>query len=374
MKDPTLYVPSHAGIWTNRKFVRLARRLATSELIVFACLHSLWHAAAAQSADGSLKGWDDIDVATAARWPADAFTLVESLVAEGWLSRSDSGALSIHDWKEYAGDWREKRDAARDRKRKSRELATKGSGGHCDSGVTGTNVTGQLSEANPSSAKLSQAKSIPSGEHIPAPEQSTEQGAGDQALPSLPPSIRVGPVRMPHTPRAGTLVGLNEEQFRPKTPDEVMERYATQMRERFPSLSAKRSVLRAAISSRMTSFTRKFQADGSEPARDGLLEWLEDAEAKQARKSRFGETQSAPYDENDPAQKRAWKVFSDEKRKGGDLPPFAEWFPGNAWRFTEQTPAAPKVKTTVPDVHPSELMDPAEVKALLRGATRRGAT
>lgn len=110
MRDPTLYVPSHVGIWTHRKFLRLVRRLAIDERIVHACLHSLWGSAASQTTDGDLRGWDVFDIATAARWHADAVPFVEALIAEGWIE-TDGTTYRIHDWEKYAGDWMAKREA-----------------------------------------------------------------------------------------------------------------------------------------------------------------------------------------------------------------------------------------------------------------------
>lgn len=130
MKDPTLYVPVHAGLFTHRKLRRLATRLSIAEVHAVGHLVALWTTALQQTTDGVLRRWDEVDVAAAARWAGRPADLLEALVAEEWLDRAAqddgdyaAGTLIVRGWEDYAGKGMQYREKEKARKAEARAAA-----------------------------------------------------------------------------------------------------------------------------------------------------------------------------------------------------------------------------------------------------------
>lgn len=68
-------------------------------------LERMWHFTARYAAQGDIGRWGDADIAGAVGWPAgEAAGLVGALVAAGWVDRSDSARLVVHDWAQHCDD------------------------------------------------------------------------------------------------------------------------------------------------------------------------------------------------------------------------------------------------------------------------------
>ena len=126
MRDDSLYVPLHQGIWSSPKFRRTVRALGVRPVELMGHLAALWHHCLQHCPDGTLDGYEDEDVADAAMWDEDPGELVAVLVAKGWLDEDDESGLSVHDWNEYAGRGLNLRKRERERKREQRSRRRKG--------------------------------------------------------------------------------------------------------------------------------------------------------------------------------------------------------------------------------------------------------
>jgi hypothetical protein len=69
---------------------------------VLGILTKLWLTALIEAEDGSLSGFDPVDIATALEWDDDPDVLVSSLIDSGFLEPSDDG-LRVHDWLNHTG-------------------------------------------------------------------------------------------------------------------------------------------------------------------------------------------------------------------------------------------------------------------------------
>ncbi len=128
MKDPTLYVPVHAGLFVHRKLDRVATRLGVSGVVAVGHLVSLWTSVLQQTSDGILRRWDGVDVARAARWTGKPDEFHDALVAEEWLEHSQEGdidaagepiplhTLMVRGWEDYAGAGMKYRETEKKRK------------------------------------------------------------------------------------------------------------------------------------------------------------------------------------------------------------------------------------------------------------------
>ena len=119
-------LPGHIKIGKLRDGLKLKNRYEAVGLIV-----CIWSWAAVHAPSGDLAGVSAQDLADAAGWRKSAKSLLEALVAAGFLDRSDEG-LTLHDWDGHQGMLqdamtRSRRKAAdrqkayRDRKRAERE-------------------------------------------------------------------------------------------------------------------------------------------------------------------------------------------------------------------------------------------------------------
>lgn len=98
-----MWIPSHQELGRHPKTRRAARLLETSVPALIGHLHLLWHWCIDFAPNGNLSRWDAESLADAALWDGDATHFMESLIKSGFLDRGEDGALSAHDWDDYAG-------------------------------------------------------------------------------------------------------------------------------------------------------------------------------------------------------------------------------------------------------------------------------
>ena len=116
------WIESHQEVGRHPKTKKLARLLSVSLPAAVGHLHYLWWWALDFAPTGSLGKYDEADIADAMQWDGDPATLVEALLASGYVDETDDG-LMIHDWAEYAGKLLERRAKDRARKRAAAESA-----------------------------------------------------------------------------------------------------------------------------------------------------------------------------------------------------------------------------------------------------------
>lgn len=297
---------------TNPKLFELEGLVGDAAL---AYLIRFWCAVAAHRSDGDVSGVSDAVLERWAGWLGARGELVAALRTCGFLEGS-----TVKGWAERQGAIAAK--FARDNARPNAAARDPARGPALDS--TGQNRTGQNEEE----------------------EEERAQG------------LRTGPVRLPRTPRARTIVGLSEEATRPKTVEELAELYRVELRQRFPNLARKASVMRDALLALWVNYSENYRDHGREIARAKLFGWLEDAEAKAARKARAGGGTALVEGDDEPVErKRAREQYNRRKTKGEDLAPFDTW-------FATQDPAtfskaSSRVGDLVPQVHPADVDGPA---------------
>jgi hypothetical protein len=67
-------------------------------------LESLWHLAARETPRGDIGKLCNADIADAIDWDGDSDALIDALVDSGWLDKSETHRLVVHDWHEHATD------------------------------------------------------------------------------------------------------------------------------------------------------------------------------------------------------------------------------------------------------------------------------
>ncbi|HFQ92036.1 MAG TPA: hypothetical protein ENK29_04070 [Chromatiales bacterium] len=82
----------------HRKRKRLAIMLGPEGVLA---LLDLWIGVAASRPDGTLSGWDEIDIALEAGWDGDPQEFVDALLKVGFLDRDEDGVYSLHDWLDH---------------------------------------------------------------------------------------------------------------------------------------------------------------------------------------------------------------------------------------------------------------------------------
>lgn len=65
-------------------------------------LEALWHFTATYAAHGNIGRFSDRSIAKALEWEQSPETLIDALVETGWLDRSETHRLVVHDWAEHA--------------------------------------------------------------------------------------------------------------------------------------------------------------------------------------------------------------------------------------------------------------------------------
>lgn len=103
------WIESHQELRDHPKTKRLARRLGISVPAAIGHLHCLWWWAMDYAPDGDISDYDAEDIADAAMWDGDAEQFLQALIdcgpgaSHGFIERTESGHLLLHDWWDYAG-------------------------------------------------------------------------------------------------------------------------------------------------------------------------------------------------------------------------------------------------------------------------------
>jgi len=111
------WIELHQSLWTHRKTFMLAALLGIDETYAGAHMARLWTWALDNTQNGSLQGLPPQVIAFGAGWKGDAEQFVNALKRSGFLDDD----MSLHDWYDYAGRLIEKKEANKERARKSRE-------------------------------------------------------------------------------------------------------------------------------------------------------------------------------------------------------------------------------------------------------------
>lgn len=103
------YVEVHAELIKHPKMERLRRILKTPAVHLQGHLTALWQWAMRYAPNGDLSHCDAVDIASAALWEGDEEVFVSALIEcrqsgkHGFLERTPTGKLIIHDWHQYGG-------------------------------------------------------------------------------------------------------------------------------------------------------------------------------------------------------------------------------------------------------------------------------
>lgn len=412
MRDPTLYVPSHAGLWVHRKFRRLIRCLGCNELEAFGALHSLWHTAIAQAPSGVLVGWDAVDISVAARWPGDPALFVRALEAEGWLDLQADGRWAIHDWEEYAGEWRERREVRRERgkertRRWRERLGSRDASQNVTNVTSVTEVGGDVAAAHGDTSDARLSVTPPTSDASPSPSDAQpvvttppvtgrEERRGDlkilereefldpsRARRQNPPTqakidrSRQNPDAPPPLPGRVVAVGgrrlgyqgvgfmENPADF-PSSPAELCTKERDALSTRFPMLdgTAPRPSIEQAIIGKWPAYLRKRDRDGHAAAFAELCTWLSELAARHRRS--WVEDGGTSTTTEDPKTKKLRARWRTRRARGEDLPPFHVWgarleAEGNVDNELRGDTAPTTSDAPPPDLH--ELVQAAAAKA-----------
>ena len=114
------WIELHQTIWTHRKTIMLAALLDIDEMYAAAHMIRLWTWALDNAQDGDLSGLPHKVIAFGAGWKGDPDAFVHAAIQAGWIDQ-EGDRLVLHDWYDYAGRLIEKREANKERARKSRE-------------------------------------------------------------------------------------------------------------------------------------------------------------------------------------------------------------------------------------------------------------
>lgn len=105
----TNYIEVHVELVDHPKTKRLARLLQISPIYVQAHLVEMWKWVMAYAPGGDLTRFDALDIADGACWEGDPEAFVEALCScgtgggIGFLERTATGKLIVHDWHQYGG-------------------------------------------------------------------------------------------------------------------------------------------------------------------------------------------------------------------------------------------------------------------------------
>jgi len=98
----------------------LAALLDIDEMYAAAHMIRLWTWALDNAQDGDLSGLPPKVISFGAGWKGDPDAFVHAAIQAGWIDQ-EGDRLVLHDWYDYAGRLIEKREANKERARKSRE-------------------------------------------------------------------------------------------------------------------------------------------------------------------------------------------------------------------------------------------------------------
>ncbi len=85
------------------KVRRLGRRVG-GQLIAIGVLEALWHFVAQFAPTGDVGRYQDEDIADGVFWGEEPARLIDALVDSGWLERSETHRLIVHDWPDHCED------------------------------------------------------------------------------------------------------------------------------------------------------------------------------------------------------------------------------------------------------------------------------
>jgi hypothetical protein len=185
------WIESHQALGHHPKTLRLAAELGCSLPTAVGHLQYLWWWSLDYAPDGVLKPGSEATVARACEWRGRVERFWKALVSAGFVEPLDGGA-QIHDWREYAGRYIDRRRRDAERKRTSRQQGSdpsgKGSGGHP------ADVHGMSARTN----QPDQPDQPPVGPGIesPARARAPDEPAARRALPQDCPICRrtfIGP-------------------------------------------------------------------------------------------------------------------------------------------------------------------------------------
>lgn len=88
----------------HTKMKRLCRRLDIPLWQAIGLLESLWLLTGREAPQGDIGKLSDEDIALAIDYRGDESSMIEALVASGWIDRSPEYRLVIHDWPDHADD------------------------------------------------------------------------------------------------------------------------------------------------------------------------------------------------------------------------------------------------------------------------------
>lgn len=107
------------SLMTHRKTMTLAEELDLSEQYAASHVITLWLWAIDNALDGKLPN-SDKQIAKAAGWDGPAQPFVEALVFAGFVDDDYMGNREIHDWAQYSGALRHRREVNKDRQKRWR--------------------------------------------------------------------------------------------------------------------------------------------------------------------------------------------------------------------------------------------------------------
>jgi hypothetical protein len=156
------WIESHQALGHHPKTLRLAAELGCSLPAAVGHLQFLWWFALDYAPDGVLKPGSEKTVARACCWRGRVERFWNALLSAGFLEPQDGGAC-IHDWREYAGRYVDRRRRDAERKRTSRQVGSEHSGN--TSGGQAANVpleasdrAGHMSGGRPSDVQRTSAR------------------------------------------------------------------------------------------------------------------------------------------------------------------------------------------------------------------------
>lgn len=90
--------------FSHTKMKRLCRRLDVPQWQGVGLLESIWNLTARETPRGDIGRLSDEDIALGIDYRGDESKMIDALVVSGWVDRSDTDRLIVHDWDEHAPD------------------------------------------------------------------------------------------------------------------------------------------------------------------------------------------------------------------------------------------------------------------------------
>jgi uncharacterized protein len=111
------WIESHQSLARHPKLIRSAAELSTDKITMLGHLHWLWYWALDYAPTGDLTEHSATEIAEAAGWKGDFDQFLEVLVKNRLIDRVGA-KLHLHDFRQYAGKYIEKKEKDRERKAK----------------------------------------------------------------------------------------------------------------------------------------------------------------------------------------------------------------------------------------------------------------